>query len=93
MFDELSLIARRHVENTMNNMRPVKEIAKALNKYIPQAADCTLLKTISRGAHEKNSSPGTVLSIDIWEVNPNKSGERAVSSQDFNYLAEKIANR
>ena len=45
MSDELSLIARRHVENAMINMRPVNEIAKALNKYKSQAADRTLLKT------------------------------------------------
>ena len=39
--DELSLMARRHVEDAIINMRPANELEIALNKYITQAADRT----------------------------------------------------
>ena len=89
MSDELSLIARRHVENTMINMSPVNEIAKALNKYMSQAADRTLLKTMSKASHKKKSLPWYDTECRYLRSESIKAGERAVSGQDFNDLAEK----
>ena len=55
--DNISLMARHHVEYAIINMRPANELAIALNNYITQAADRTLGKKVSKAAHKKNFAP------------------------------------
>ena len=87
--DEISLMARRHVEYAIIDMRPANELAVALNKYITQAADRTLVKKISKAVHKNDFAPWHDNECRYLRNKYIKAGEAAGSNRDFQYLIEK----
>ena len=82
-------MARRHVEDAIINMRPANELAIALNRYITQAADRTLVKKVSKAVHKNNFAPWYDNECRYLRSESIKAGERAVSNRDFQDLVEK----